>query len=161
MRGRRDRRLDEIESLYRERFSHFVGVARAITGDTERARDAVQEGFAEAIRARASYRGDGRMEAWLWRIVVNAAGRMTRRARVEVGTEPPEIEAPPELIEVSPLLARLPERQRLVVFLRYYAGLDYRGIAEVLSIEVGTVSATLATAHAAIRKQIEEVSANG
>ena len=33
--------------------------------------------------------------------------------------------------EVRGLMARLPERQRLVLFLRYYADLDYRAIAVV------------------------------
>jgi len=40
--------------------------------------------------------------------------------------------------------------------LRYYADLDYRGIAEVLEIEVGTVSATLSQAHAALRARLRE-----
>ena len=49
---------------------------------------------------------------------------------------------------VRALIAALPELQRLAVFLRYYADLDYRTIGEVLEIEAGTVSATLAAAHA-------------
>jgi RNA polymerase sigma factor (sigma-70 family) len=53
-------------------------------------------------------------------------------------------------------VAALPERQRLVVFLRYFADLDYRSIATALDVEVGTVSATLATAHAALRRSYEE-----
>jgi RNA polymerase sigma factor (sigma-70 family) len=53
-------------------------------------------------------------------------------------------------------VASLPERQRLVVFLRYFADLDYRSIATALEIETGTVSATLATAHAALRRSYEE-----
>jgi RNA polymerase sigma factor (sigma-70 family) len=59
------------------------------------------------------------------------------------------------------LIARLPERQRLTIFLRYYADLDYRAIAEVLEVELGTVSAALAAAHAALRKSIREVETNG
>jgi DNA-directed RNA polymerase specialized sigma24 family protein len=51
-------------------------------------------------------------------------------------------------------VASLPERQRLVVFLGYFADLDYRSIATPLDVEVGTVSATLATAHPALRRCI-------
>jgi hypothetical protein len=40
-------------------------------------------------------------------------------------------------------IAALPDRQREVLFLRYYADLDYRTVADVLGIAVGTVSATL------------------
>jgi RNA polymerase sigma-70 factor (ECF subfamily) len=161
MRGRRDRRLDEIEVLYRSRFPYFVQVAGAIVGDRERAVEAVQDGFADAIRGRASFRGEGPLEAWVWRAVVNAARKATRRPLVEVAHEFDEgYETSPSVLEASPLVARLPERQRLVVFLRYYAGLDYRAIAQALEIEVGTVSASLATAHAAIRKALKEAEAN-
>ena len=54
-------------------------------------------------------------------------------------------------------IAALPGRQRDAVFLRYYADLDYRAIAHVLGVEVGTVSATLAAAHRSLRKKLEEV----
>ena len=54
-------------------------------------------------------------------------------------------------------IAALPERQRLIVYLRYYADLDYRQIATVLDIAVGTVSATLSAAHQTLRTTIEEV----
>ena len=53
-------------------------------------------------------------------------------------------------------VASLPERQRLAIFLRYFADLDYRSIATALDVQVGTVSATLATAHAALRRAHEE-----
>jgi RNA polymerase sigma factor (sigma-70 family) len=49
----------------------------------------------------------------------------------------------------------LPERQRVAVFLRYWADLDYRAIAEVLEVEVGTVSATLSAAHQSLRRSQE------
>jgi len=54
-------------------------------------------------------------------------------------------------------IAMLPERQRLVVFLRYYADLDYRGIAAALGVEVGTISATLSAAHTALRARLKGV----
>jgi RNA polymerase sigma factor (sigma-70 family) len=52
-------------------------------------------------------------------------------------------------------IARLPERQRLVLFLRYYADLDYAAIARVLGVRRGTVAATLNHAHAAVRSSLE------
>ena len=51
---------------------------------------------------------------------------------------------------------RLPERQRLVVFLRYYADLDYRTIGQAAGIASGTVAATLSAAHASLRLDLEE-----
>ena len=154
--------LAEIEALYAARFGHFLRVARAVVGDRERALEAVQDGFADVIRGRNGFRRDGPLEAWVWRSVLNAAHKAARLPLVEAsfGVEG-TLEASASGHELAPLVAALPERQRLVVFLRYYADLAYRAIAPALEVEVGTVSATLAAAHAAIRKSIEEVQSNG
>ena len=50
----------------------------------------------------------------------------------------------------------LSERQRLVVFLRYYADLDERTIGEILGVKRGTVSATrLHAALTTLRQNLE------
>jgi DNA-directed RNA polymerase specialized sigma24 family protein len=155
-----DRGLAELEALYRARHAHFVRVARAITGDPERAHEAVQDAFADAIRSRRTFRGDAPLEAWVWRGVINAARKAIRRPLVEVGAANDDLAPPPVARELAPAVAALPERQRLVVFLRYYADLDYRTIAAALDVEVGTVSATLAAAHRAVKQKLEEVQAD-
>src|SRR5882762_6226250 len=71
--------LDELEALYRSRLPEFRRVAAAIAGDRELGCDAVQEAFARAVRKRRSFRGHGTLEAWVWRIVVNAARDARRR----------------------------------------------------------------------------------
>jgi DNA-directed RNA polymerase specialized sigma24 family protein len=48
--------------------------------------------------------------------------------------------------------------QREALFLRFYLDLDYASIADVLDIEVGTVSATLHAARAALAQALKEVS---
>ena len=149
-----------MEALYRARHAHFVRVAQAITGDPERAHEAVQDAFADAIRSRRTFRGDAPLEAWVWRAVINAARKALRRPLVEVGAANDDLAPPPVVRELAPAVAALPERQRLVVFLRYYADLDYRTIAAALNVEVGTVSATLAAAHRAVKQNLEEVQAD-
>jgi RNA polymerase sigma-70 factor (ECF subfamily) len=155
-----DKRLAEIEALYRERFRHFKRVAVAIVGDQERAVEAVHDGFADAIRGRRGFRGTGPLEAWVWRAVVNAARRASRepsglalRSEVESRRNGSAELEPDALQEV---IRGLPERQRLVLFLRYYGDLDYRSIAKALDVRTGTVSATLHAAHAAMRRVLEE-----
>jgi RNA polymerase sigma-70 factor, ECF subfamily len=147
----------QIESLYRERFAQFVRVARAVTGDSETALEAVQEGFADALRRSATWEGRGPLEGWVWRCVVNRARKARPRPTPELAADPSGGENPDS--ELRARLAALPERQRLVVFLRYFADLEYREIAAALRIEVGTVSATLHAAHASLRTALEEVSA--
>ena len=152
----------ELETVYRLRYRRFLRIATAIVGDEASGHDAVQEGFAQALREQGSYRGEGPLEAWVWRMVVNAALAAHRRAAAR-------LEAP-EAVEgasrnghasdesgVRAWVAALPQRQRLAVYLRYYADLDYRAIAVVLGVEVGTVSATLSSAHQALRRSLEEV----
>ena len=158
--------LDAIETIYRTRFGAFVRTAAAICGDAEAARDVVQEAFAQAIRRSAGFRGAGSLEGWLWRIVVNAARSRRRAALAEASAPSAESYAPspngrahdPEAAAIRALLAELPERQRLVVFLRYFADLDHARIAEALDIRPGTVGATLNAAHAVLRRRLEEVS---
>jgi RNA polymerase sigma factor (sigma-70 family) len=151
---------DELGAIYERRYRRFLRVAEAIVGDVELARDAVQDAFARLVRSRADYRGEGSLDGWVWRTVVNTAlnARRDRPADVPLGpsAEPSTNGHMPDA-GVRALLASLPERQRLVLFLRYYADLDYRSIGETLDIETGTVGATLNQAHAAIRRQLEEV----
>jgi RNA polymerase sigma-70 factor (ECF subfamily) len=155
-----DARLDAIEAVYRERFSHFVRVATAITGDQHAAVEAVQQAFADLIRGRRRFRGDGPLEAWVWRTVVRSAQRRAgERRRAPVALDAELVVAPNgdanETAALRATVALLPERQRLAVFLRYYAGLDYREIADVLGVTVGTISASLHAAHTSLRQTLE------
>jgi RNA polymerase sigma-70 factor, ECF subfamily len=152
--------LSEIEAVYRERFPEFARVAAAVTGDRETALDVVQEAFGSVIRRRKTFRREGPLEAWVWRTVVNTA--LDQRRRVQPSAVSPEHAAaqngrPEEPGRLAAAIALLPERQRLILFLRYYADLDYRTIAETLGIRPGTVAATLNAAHAILRSALSEV----
>jgi RNA polymerase sigma factor (sigma-70 family) len=150
---------DAVEAVYRARHRELLRVATAITGSTELGEDAVQEGLARALARRSSFRATGTLEAWLWKVVVNAARNLAaRRPRaVHVGApDAPAAGGEDDASAVREHLALLPERQRLVLFLRYYADLDYAAIAHMLGIRRGTVSATLNQAHAALRPLLAE-----
>jgi RNA polymerase sigma factor (sigma-70 family) len=155
--------LDEIERVYRERFAEFVRVAAAITGGHANAPDVVQDAFAVLIRKRGSFLGRGTLEGWIWRGVVNTAlnhrtsdrRRARRQSReLQIGSKDPN--EPPALTALKEDLAELPERQRLVVFLRYYADLDYSTIGTTLDISPGTVASTLSSAHQRLRGALAE-----
>jgi RNA polymerase sigma factor (sigma-70 family) len=148
----------EIEAVYRERFRVFLFAVTAFLGDGEAALDVVQDGFARALHSRDNYRREGSLEAWLWRIVLNVA-RDRNRSRRPLGALP-QVEATQDAPEpdgdLTAALLALPERQRLAVFLRYYADLSYEQIAEALGIRPGTVAASLNAAHAALRQDLVE-----
>ena len=153
-----DPALELIEEIYREQAPRFRRVATAIVESAEAAEDVVQEAFASAVAKRGSFRGSGAASAWIWRIVVNGAlsrrrrGRLERRLTEWLKARGDHAEEPgPDDGAFRALVARLPERQRAALFLRYYADLDYAAIAEVLSIRPGTVGKLLHDARATLR----------
>jgi RNA polymerase sigma-70 factor (ECF subfamily) len=158
--SRREATAASIEAAYRARAGEFLRVATAIAGSREGGRDAVQEALARAFARRATFRGSGTMEAWLWKAVVNAARNV--RARAPLVAEDPQADMPAHDAgderrdAVRAAVAALPERQRLALFLRYYADLDYEAIASALGVRRGTVSATLNHAHSTLRAALNE-----
>jgi DNA-directed RNA polymerase specialized sigma24 family protein len=144
--------IAELEELYRVRRPEFCRVAAAISGDRGLGEDAVQEAFAKAVRRRRSYRGRGSLEAWVWRIVVNAARDARRRRPLLADVKEPRAETNGHRPVIP--LELLTERQREVLFLHYYADLDYATIADALGISPGTVGATLSTARGVLRRAL-------
>jgi RNA polymerase sigma-70 factor (ECF subfamily) len=144
-----------IEDLYRRRYRKFLRLAIAVVGSPDAAADAVQEGFARALRERHRLRNDDALGAWVWRMVLNAAIDQQRRRGREIAGDPPDVAArePEDLRELRRAVAALPDRQRHALFLRHYADLSYDEIAEVLGVARGTVAATLHAAHAVLRKE--------
>jgi RNA polymerase sigma-70 factor (ECF subfamily) len=149
--------LEEIERVYRTGYPTYLRVACAITDSPDLGHDAVQEAFVRAIRSRGSYGARGSLEGWIWKIVVNAA-RDRRPAAIGPPARNVPIEPGPEGRGVlREAIARLPERQRLAIFLRYFADLDQASIAQALGVRPGTVAATLHAARETLRQSVEEV----
>jgi RNA polymerase sigma-70 factor, ECF subfamily len=149
--------IGEIEDVYRRRYPRFLRVARASLRDEDRARDAVQETFARAIQSRFDFRGEGSLEGWIWRTLVHLCADERRSTGERPQAELASNGHPPEWPEVRAAVAALPERQRLALFLRHYADLDYEAIATALGVQRGTVAATLHAAHESLRRTLQEV----
>jgi RNA polymerase sigma factor (sigma-70 family) len=143
-------RVDAIEDVYHRRYAGFCRGAAALVG-RDLAHDVVQEGFARALRRRRQYAGSGTLDGWVWRIIVRVAIDARRRKSAEPGWPDEavfEAERDPALVTA---IRSLPERRRLVVFLRYFADLSYAEIADARGVAEGTVAATLARAHADLK----------
>jgi RNA polymerase sigma factor (sigma-70 family) len=159
----RNPRLAELEAIYEVRLDEFVRAAAAITGGLESGRDAVHDAFVSAIRNLSRFRSESSLDAWVWRIVVHTALKARRQTKQRARHDKAEAnrgQANGHLDEFDGLTATislLPERQRLILFLRYYADLDYQQIADALGLRRGTISASLHSAHATLRRHLEEV----
>lgn len=151
-----DETVAGIERLYRERYTRFRNGVAPVVGSYEAARDAVQEGFARALRASGQYSGRGSLEGWVWRIVLRTALEQRPGGEVPLDAIDPVFVEPERDLALTEAVRALPARRRLVVFLRYFADLPYETIAEVLEVDAGTVGATLAQAKHALAVALEE-----
>ena len=122
-----DERGEAIELLYRERYVHFRDGVAAITGSYDTARDVVQEAFARALRKRKSFRGEGSLEAWVWKIAVRTAceQRRTMPGASLNGTIEAALVEPDRDPALADAIRSLPVKRRLIVFLRYFADLSF------------------------------------
>ena len=155
---------DEIERIYRDRYGAFLRVAVAILRNEQLGEEVVHDAFVRALRHGRGFRGQGSREGWLFQIVLNEARRRLgteQRAMLSVlpvgSATGASSNGHQETGALAVLVAALPERQRLALFLRYYADLDYEAIALALGVTSGTVAATLHTAHSALRRELLEV----
>lgn len=148
-----------LEQLYRTRYVRFRNGVAPVTGSYDSARDAVQEGFARALRAVEQFDGRGSLEGWVWRIVLRVA---LAAHQEDEGAELPLDDFDAALVEperdeaLAAAVRQLPPRRRLIVFLRYFADLPYSTIAEVCEVNEGTVAATLAHARSALAQILEK-----
>jgi len=143
-----NRNATALEQLYRDRYRSFRDILAGVVGSHELAREVVQEAFARALREQRKFRGDGSLEAWVWKIALNVALKQRRelRRQWQLDEEEQAIHGPAPDDDVRAAVRSLPPRRRLVVFLRYFADLSYAEIAGIAGISEGTVAATLAQA---------------
>jgi RNA polymerase sigma-70 factor (ECF subfamily) len=148
--------FDELVRLYRV---HVVSVARALLGGAPEAEDVAQEAFVRAWRSLNSFRGDCSFRGWLHRIVVNCVITHHRRqsrwrrlfARGRHQADDPTLvptagnsqEAMVLRLAIDRALMQIPFQLRVALVLRDVQGLDYKEIAEVLRIPMGTVESRI------------------
>ena len=151
--------------LARSRSDRLFGIARRILRDVDRAEDAVQETLVIAWRELPRLRDPDRFEAWLTRLLVNAAyleAKRVRRYAANIRILPIDglqvADAAGVIADRDQLergFRRLSPEQRAVLVLRHYLGLEPAEIAETLGIAEGTVRSRLFYAHRAMRAALE------
>lgn len=130
-------------------------LAYSVLRNKEDAMDIVQETFMRLYQKLDVYEKEGNFRGWLLQIAKNLCIDYYRKhyaRRREMESEKPLDElvlassgsgANPVSLDlrrvISHGLERLGERQRLVFVMKHYNGLDYREIAEILNIRLGTV----------------------
>jgi RNA polymerase sigma-70 factor (ECF subfamily) len=149
------------EALVRLYEGRIYGLILRMVGNTEDAKDILQETMVKALTSLHSYNPAYPFATWLFRIAANKSVDFLRRRRVELRTFTHSGELGVEDIPngkatldetvaqkldwdmVERCMQKLGPQQRTVLFLRYKDGLSYAEIAEVLSMPMGTVKTML------------------
>ena len=153
-----------FEDFARTRLPALLAYAVVLTGDPHLASDVVQEVMVRAHGRWSRIRRADRPELYVKRMVTNEFLSWRRRWHVRsvvpVADEALHARAPrtadpaQQVVDrdaVWARLATLPRRQRAVLVLRFYEGLDDAEIAEVLRLAPSTVRSTASRALAALR----------
>lgn len=152
----------EFEQWYQSEYSRLVNNVALVTGDRGLAADSVAEAFARALARWERVRRMEHRSAWVYRVAVNQARRTLRRSsherrllQAQASTTPlvqPPVEGDHELWAA---VARLPERTRAAVVLRYVGDMTEPAIAKALGVRRGTVATMLHRAHIRLAAELD------
>jgi RNA polymerase sigma-70 factor (ECF subfamily) len=169
----------EVVRLYQHRVYNLVF---RMLGSREEAEDVAQEVFVTVLRSVDSFRGDAKFSTWLYRVAANHCKNrikyLSRRSRTtgdgldavpeqgmeDAGQAPLQshIDGPDKILEGLQLeqlmqraIATLDEEHRLLIVLRDVEELSYQEIADITSLNEGTVKSRLHRARMAIKEFIE------
>jgi len=138
-------------------FDHYcmglLAYVKGMVGDKSLAEDIVQDCFVELVEKIDRLNPDKGLSGWIYRVARNRTIDVMRRRKFEVSgedcitngqgeTQPGPRDCLVEKereINAKELLGTLPENERTLLMLRYYSGLSFREIAEVLRRPLGTV----------------------
>lgn len=142
----------------------MIGLVWGLVGDDGDAEDVAQEAFLRAFRSLRTFRGESSFRSWLFQIALNTARthRQTHQRRLEDaigGTTELDLTADPRRADdrliardgLRRAMATLPAELREAVVLRDVNGLDYREIAAVLAVPIGTVESRIFRGRARLR----------
>jgi RNA polymerase sigma factor (sigma-70 family) len=159
--------VDRLARCYGERLR---AAARKHCRSPEDAEDAFQDALLTAWHARDSYRGEGRLDGWMVRLVATACNRMRRGrknasalhvvdAELTAGEPSPEQEAlRAELARsLGDALVELDPEDRVLLLLSDVQGWKGPELAKEMGLTHGAVRTRLSRARAKVRERLEPV----
>ena len=164
-----------FEELVKRHQELVFSLSFKLTGNRELANDVAQEAFIRAWKAIGKFRGDSTFGTWIYRITVNTAWTLRKKAKkhyflnIEDTQEPVVIDEKkdPELVAINSDLSlvlrkalnQIPLEQRIIVELKNIEGRSHKEIADYLDISVTAAKVRLHRAHQKLRNILEEIEA--
>jgi RNA polymerase sigma factor (sigma-70 family) len=163
-----DGQMDEILKRFERPLLQY---ATRILGDSDRARDVVQETFVK-LQRESRTELDHAPAKWLFTVCRNGAlnicrkeKRMTYLDRELLETRPSEQPAPSENLEAKEasgfllrILGTLPPRQQEVLQLKFQNDLSYQQISEITELSVSNVGVLIHNALKTLRQRYGQAS---
>ena len=164
-----------FEELVKRHQELVFSLSFKLTGNRELANDVAQEAFIRAWKAIGKFRGDSTFGTWIYRITVNTAWTLRKKAKkhyslnIEDTQEPVVVDEKkdPELVAINSDLSlvlrkalnQIPLEQRIIVELKNIEGRSHKEIADYLDISVTAAKVRLHRAHQKLRNILEEIEA--
>ena len=151
----------ELAAFCRRDYPRLVGMIGLYCGDRDLAEDIAQEALARLCNHWTDLPSEADAERWLTRVAMNLAKsslrtKATRRRIIDhfgPTLAPTAVQTEPATaLAVRAAVARLPERQRRVIILRYFCDLAVADVAAVMECPEGTVKSLTSLAVAGLRR---------
>lgn len=156
----------EFDALYRDSRDDLFSYLAYLVGDRSLAEELTAQAFEKAFRKRSMFRpGRGDLRGWLFAIARNSAVDELRRSGREsaldlvaepVGAEGVDRSSDDKLL-IADAMRRLQSRDRELVAMKFFAGLENTQIARVLGISNSNVGTQLHRAITRLREEIGSV----
>lgn len=163
-----------IERLVRQYETGVFKLALSILGDEADAYEVTQETFIAALKSLRTYQEKKTFKAWLYTIALNLSRshlrkrKIVERLKAAIGgvlrletqkqpTPEDEIVRTEKETAIWNELNKLDERHRTVVVLRYFHELSISEIAEIMSLNEGTIHSRLHTARERLRETLSSL----
>ena len=160
--------LDGQKEAFAELIRRYERPVRAVAinvlGDNHTVQDAVQDAFVGAYLNLCDLRKSGSFGPWLMKIAHRQALGCASRGPKEVSLSNISYEAEADCRrtldgddrELLDAVLTLPDAEKQVVMLRYFAGRSVSDVAASLGRSIGTVTKQLSRAHKRLRKILKE-----
>lgn len=144
--------------------------ARKILGDSEEAKDVVQDGLLRIWAQRDKLSKVDNPEAWGMQVIKNLcldrlkAGVIRKKVASQLGkqehtsypTPYQQVEAKSEMARVAGMIEALPERFRMIIHLREVEEYSYKEIASIMELSMAEVKVNLFRARQELKKKLTE-----
>ena len=145
-----------------------------LTGDKSQAEDLSQDVFLRVWKSAPKYKKRAKLSTWMYRIAINlylnkmralkirtmflASLPLKRHSRIDTDYATPENQLlkAEQTRQIFDILNTLPSAQRLAVTLKFYQGLSYAEISQILNRSISAVDALLIRAKKNIQKKIRK-----